>query len=251
VVSLVAGEPILDVKPGEISMSNTAFELEVAPRQDKGKGASRRLRHDNKVPAIVYGEGKEPLNIMLAHHKLMKALENPAFASSVITLKMGDKTETAVVKALQRHPAERRILHADFLRVSATAQITMRVPLEFVGADVAPGIKAGGVATHAINDIEIRCSAQDLPEKIVVDITEMELDTALHLSDLKLPKGVEIPNFDPTDHEHDLPVLSIHVPKEVVEEEPEAVEGEQAAEGEAAEGGEEKSEGGEGEADAS
>lgn len=188
------------------------FEIPAESRSDQGKGASRRLRRlADKVPGIVYGGGKEPKQIMVNHNYLLKALEHEAFYSHILTVTIDGKTEKAVLKDLQRHPFKPRILHFDLLRVNPKDPITMRVPLHFVGDSVAPGVKVGGgQVAHLINDVEIRCLPGDLPEFIEVDMSKVELDQTVHLSDLKLPKGVELLALL---HNDDLPVASIHLPR--------------------------------------
>ena len=172
---------------------STAFELSAELRQDMGKGASRRLRRkENKVPAIMYGGGEEPISLSLNHNELKKALENQAFYSHILTIHVDGNKQQAVLKALQRHPYKPRILHLDFLRITGKEKIQMQVPLHFVGGDQAPGVKIdGGIISHLLSNIEVRCLPADLPENIEVDLSNLALDQSLHLSDLKLPKGVE------------------------------------------------------------
>lgn len=188
------------------------FEISAQSRNVKGKGASRRLRRTaDQVPGIVYGAGQESTCIMINHDYLLKALEHEAFYSHILTLKIDGKTEKVVLKDLQRHPFKPRILHLDLMRVNANESITMRVPLHFVGDDVAPGVKiGGGLVAHLINDVEVRCLPGDLPEFIEVDMANVELDQILHLSDLSLPKGVELVALA---HDDNLPVASIHLPR--------------------------------------
>lgn len=195
-------------------MTKVKFEVEAEIRNDLGKGASRRLRRQEKVPAIVYGAGKEAQALALDHRKITKALENEAFYSHILTLKNGTDSERVILKDLQRHPFKPRILHVDFLRVRADEKLTMNVPLHFVGGEKAPGAKAGGTISHLLTDVEIACFPDDLPEFLEVDISTMALNDVLHLSDLKLPKGVEITGLTP---ETDQAVVSIYLPR--VEEE--------------------------------
>ncbi|MCW5588787.1 MAG: 50S ribosomal protein L25/general stress protein Ctc [Legionellales bacterium] len=189
-----------------------AFEFHATSRQDVGKGASRRLRRlNNLVPAIIYGGTENPHNITLEHNKVVKALESEAVYSSILHLHVDGKAEKVVLKALQRHPSEPRILHMDFQRISATEKISMQVPLHFTGEDVAPGVKqGGGIVSHMLSSADVICLATDLPEYIEVDISNLELDRILHLSDLTLPKGVE---FIALNQGNDLPVVTIHKPR--------------------------------------
>ena len=197
-------------------MTATAiFELTAELRHDQGKGASRRLRRlQDRIPAILYGGPEAPVAITLDHKKFMHALEHKAFYSHILTLDIAGKKQPAVLKALQRHHYKKSIFHADFLRISATDKINMRVPLQFIGDANCPGVKAGGIVSHRAIDVEVRCLARDLPEYITLDLSSMELDQTLHLSDLKLPKGVEILQLSHGDGtEHDHAVVSIHMPR--------------------------------------
>ncbi|MEO1576576.1 MAG: 50S ribosomal protein L25/general stress protein Ctc, partial [Pseudomonadota bacterium] len=176
-------------------MSST-FELQAELREEQGKGASRRLRREGKVPAVVYGGDRKPRAITLLHQELLHHVENEAFFSNVINLKVGDVEQKAIVKDMQKHPAKRVIMHMDFQRVLADEKIRMSVPLHFTGADVAPGAKLhGGQFSHLKNDVDIACLPGDLPEFIEVDVSGMEIDDLLHLSDIKLPEGVELPDL--------------------------------------------------------
>jgi large subunit ribosomal protein L25 len=195
--------------------SKHSFEIEAVVRHDMGKGASRRLRRNEKVPGVIYGGGKAAVSLTFEHKSLSKALQNEAFYSHILTLKTGTDSERVILKDVQRHPFKPRITHADFQRVRADEKLHMHVPLHFIGADEAPGAKAGGLISHIENDAEISCLPDDLPEFLAVDISHMELDSILHLSDIKLPKGVELVALA---HENDKPVVSIHLPR--VEEEP-------------------------------
>lgn len=194
------------------------FEIEATVRHDIGKGASRRLRHQEKVPGVVYGGGKEPVSLTFEHNKVLKALSYEAFYSHILNLNIGSEKEKVILKAVQRHPYKPRILHLDFLRVRADEKIHMHVPLHFIGADQAPGVKgSGGIISHIESDVEISCFPDNLPEYIEVDLSQMQLNQILHLSELKLPQGVEIIALS---HGNDKPVVSIHLPR--IEEEPEA-----------------------------
>jgi len=204
-------------------MSTMVFELEADVRADVGKGASRRLRHASKVPAVIYGGGEKPITLTLDHNKTMHALSNEAFYSHILTLKVGKTTEKVIVKDVQRDPAKPRLAHIDFLRVRADQKLTMNVPLHFVGEENAPGTKEGGVFSHTMSDVEISCLPGDLPEFIELDVSNMVLDQILHLSDLKLSKGVELTAFAHGTEGHDHPVVSLHIPRIIEEEVVEAV----------------------------
>jgi large subunit ribosomal protein L25 len=197
-----------------------SFEIKAETRDDMGKGASRRLRRAGLVPAIIYGAHKEPTMISLAHNELIKSLEHEAFYSHVLDLKLGSKKEKVVLKDLQRHPSKPFILHVDFQRVSAKEKLRMHVPLHFINEDKAPGVKQGGRASHTLTDIEVSCLPKDLPEYIEVDMSEIEIGQVIHLSELTLPKGVEIPALA-QGAEQDAVVVTIHSGK-IAEEEEEA-----------------------------
>jgi len=206
------------------------FVLEASLRSDLGKGASRRLRREGKVPGVLYGAHKDATSVTLDHNDLFHHLENEAFYSHILTINVDGKAEQAVLKDLQRHPVKPVIMHIDFQRVSASEKIRMHVPLHFVGADVAPGVKVGsGLVTHNINEVEISCLPKNLPEFIEVDMSKVELNQVLHMSDLKLPAGVELVELA---HGHDLPVAGIRSPRGSVSEEGEG--GAAPAEGEGA-----------------
>ncbi len=209
-------------------MSNE-FELNVEVRDVVGKGSSRRLRRlEDKVPGIIYGgKKKNPQNITVQHKDLVKATENEAFFSHIITLNVGGDSEQVIVKDMQRHPAKPKIMHLDFLRVSKDVAIHVNVPLHFTNEETSIGVKKqGGVVSHSISEVEISCLPGDLPEFIEVDMSNVEIDQIVHLTDLQLPKGVELLALAQGD-DHDLPIAAIHTPKAVTEEEP--VEGADAA----------------------
>lgn len=217
-------------------MSAIKFELDAEVRENVGRGASRRLRVADKVPAVVYGAGEKPLSLTLDHNKTLQALSHEAFYSHILTIKIGKKSEKVILKAMQRHPAKPRILHMDFMRVRADQKLHMHIPLHFKGEDVAPGVKQGGIFSHTMSDIEVSCLPKDLPEFVEVDVSKMSLNDVLHLTDLKLPKGVEIVALAHGAESHDAPVVSLHVPK-VIEEEVEVASTE-SEESESVEGAE-------------
>ncbi len=186
------------------------FEVNAQARQDQGKGASRRLRRAGQVPAIVYGAGKEATPVTVRHSEMLRHLEHESFYSHILTLNLDGKTEQVVLKDLQRHPAKPIIMHADFMRVSETEKLTMHVPLHFLNETACVGVKqGGGVVSHQMVELEIRCLPKDLPEFIEVDLLNLQLGQMIHLSELQLPAGVEIPALA-HGTEHDLPVVTIH-----------------------------------------
>src|SRR3990167_4182000 len=185
------------------------FELTADVRHDTGKGASRRLRRAEKVPGIVYGGGKTPVSLTLEHKLVSKALENEAFYSHILSLKISGDAERVILKDVQRHAYKPRIMHVDFQRIRADEKLNMHIPIHFIGESVAPGVKAGGNVSHIVTDIEVSCLPDHLPEHFEIDISKMELNQTLHLSDIKLPPNVEIVALT---HGDDKPVVSIHVP---------------------------------------
>lgn len=186
-----------------------SFDFDAELRTTTGKGDARRTRRLGKIPAIVYGAGSAPVQLNLTHHKVVKALENHAVYSHVLTLKYDGKEEKVVLKAIERHPSRPIIMHMDFQRVSETERLRVHVPLHFINQETSVGIKKGGVVNHALVEVEISCLPRDLPESIDVDMALVDVGGAVHLSDLKLPAGVELVELI-HGTEHDLPVASIH-----------------------------------------
>ena len=198
-------------------------------RDDQGKGASRRLRRQGKVPAIIYGAGREPRSLMFDHNKVLQQLEDPSFYSSILNIKVGDKSRAAIVKDIQRHPAKRRILHIDLQRIVEDEKIKMQIPIHYLGEEEAVGVKlGGGTVSKLMTELEITCLPKDLPEFLEVDISELELDQMLNVSDIKLPEGTEITELL---IEQNPAIVSIQEIKEIIEEdiEDEDTEGESEA----------------------
>ncbi|ACR13980.1 ribosomal protein L25/general stress protein Ctc [Teredinibacter turnerae T7901] len=206
-------------------MSTEDFTLNAKARDDQGKGASRRLRHDNLVPAIVYGGEKDPQNIAIAQNEFVKHLENEAFYSHIVTLVVDGEKQDVILKDLQRHPAKAQLLHADFLRVSRTQKLTTRVPLHFINEESCKGVKLqGGVVAHSLTELEISCLPQDLPEFIEVDLKDAEVGHIVHISDLNLPAGVESVALSHGE-DHDQAVVTINKGRGGSGEEAEGEEG--------------------------
>ncbi len=202
------------------------FEITAELRKDIGKGASRRLRRSGNVPGILYGTGKESVSIFMNHNDLMHSLENEAFYSHILTLKIGKDTEEVVLRDLQRHPYKPRLLHIDLQRIKATEKITMRVPIHILNEAICPGVKTErGIVTSLMTQLHVICLPKDLPEFIEVDIEALHVGDAFHVRDLKIPKDVEleilVSGGDP-----DQAVVLVHAPQ--VEEEP-VVEEEEVA----------------------
>ncbi|MEC9359757.1 MAG: 50S ribosomal protein L25/general stress protein Ctc [Pseudomonadota bacterium] len=187
------------------------FIVNAEVRDVKGTGASRRLRHAGRVPAIIYGGDVAAQQLSVEHRELAKHLETEAFYSHVLTIKIGDKEEQAVLKDLQRHPAKPIVMHADFLRVRNDQAIRMNVPVHFKGAEIAVGVKTGGgLLEHLVNEIEVECLPQNLPEFIEVDVTQLNVGESVHMSELTLPEGVELVELK---HGNDAAVAAIHLPR--------------------------------------
>jgi large subunit ribosomal protein L25 len=188
----------------------TSFELVAEFRETQGKGASRRLRHEGKVPAILYGGHADARTLMLNHQKLLIMLDNERFYSTILSLKVGDQTQAAILKDVQRHPFKNAIVHVDFQRVEENEKIRISIPLHFTGAAVSPGVKSqGGIVSHMRNEAEVTCLPKDLPEFIEVDISGLSLNESIHLSQLKLPPGVTLVELA----KDDAAVVAIHSPR--------------------------------------
>ncbi|MDE0841022.1 MAG: 50S ribosomal protein L25/general stress protein Ctc [Porticoccaceae bacterium] len=190
---------------------STDFTLNAKGREVSGKGASRRLRRlAGEIPGIVYGGKKDPQSITLVHKDVLKALENEAFYSHIVRLDIDGKSQDVVLKDLQRHPAKTAILHMDFLRISKTTALTIRVPLHFINEDACVGVKQdGGIISHTMSELEIQCLPKDLPEYIEVDVAALALGETLHISDIKLPLGVESVALN-HGSDHDLPIAAVN-----------------------------------------
>ena len=191
-----------------------AFEIHATARTELGKGASRRLRRQaDLVPAIVYGEDKAPVSISIPHKDLIKAIANEAFFSHIIKLVIDKKAEQVVIKALQRHPAKARVLHADFQRVSANHAITVAVPLHFINEEKCKGVKLGGGSIiKVMTELQVSCLPKDLPEFIEVDMSDVGVGEAIHISGIKLPKGVSSVDLI-HGHDADNAVVSVLAPR--------------------------------------
>jgi large subunit ribosomal protein L25 len=186
------------------------FELEAESRSDMGKGASRRLRRDGKVPAIMYGGDENPQSITFSHSEILKRLDHEAFYSHILTVNVDGKASKAVLRDMQRHPSKPVIMHMDFQRVDENKPIRVHVPLHFIGEDVAPGVKTGGgMVSHELMEVELEVLPHNLPEFIEVDISALNIGDSLHLTDLNLPESGSLVELARGEG-HDQPVVSIH-----------------------------------------
>jgi len=216
---------------------STDFVLHAEQRAEQGKGASRRLRHAGKLPAIVYGAGKAPASIILQHNEVLRHLEEETFYSQVLTVDLDGAREKVVLRDLQRHPAKQLVLHMDLQRINEKEEIRVVVPIHFVNEDTCPGVKLSGQVSHQMVEVDISCLPKDLPEFLEIDMAEMQVGDTLHLSDLKVPEGVQL-SILAQEGENDPAVVSIHAARTQESEEElevgaEASEGESGAESEA------------------
>jgi large subunit ribosomal protein L25 len=188
-----------------------AIEISAIPRTTQGKGASRRLRHAGRVPGVLYGAGRPAEAIELDHKDLAFKLKQEAFHASILTLELGSQKQQVLLRDYQMHPWRLQVLHVDFQRVAKDQKIHMKVPLHFVNADVAPGVKVGGGSVnHVISELDIICLPDDLPEFIEVDLANLQMGHSIRLSELTLPKGVESSQLRGGD---DAVVVTIPVPR--------------------------------------
>ncbi len=199
------------------------IEISADKRTLQGKGASRRLRGSGKVPAIIYGGEQEPQSIEMDHNDLFHKLKQEAFHASILSLSVAGKKEQVLLRDIQMHPFKHQVLHVDFQRVDKNQKIHMKVPLHFINAENAPGVKtSGGIVTHILTEVDISCLPDDLPEFISVDLSELTAGHTLHLSDLVLPKGVETIALARGDNS---PVATIVIPRSALSDEAAAGEG--------------------------
>jgi len=203
------------------------FTLEAEVRTDLGKGASRRLRHANKVPAILYGEGQDPVSLTLEHKNVFRAQQEEAFYSQVLTLNIAGKPVECLIKDMQRHPFKQVVMHLDFLRIDATHAVHTNAPIHFINEDAAA--KKGGAVAHHVNEIAISCLPADLPEFIEVDLSSIEVGQTLHLSDITLPKGVTSDELAKGES-HDQAVATLNAPKSSASEDEDEAAAPEAAE---------------------
>ncbi len=191
---------------------STDFQIDAEVRNHAGKGDARRLRHQDQIPAIIYGAEKDPQSIVLEHKNIQKMLNNDAAYSHILTVAVDGKKEQVILKAIQRHAYKPLILHVDFMRIKSKEAITMKTQIHFLNEENCQAIKQGGVLSKLMTDLEITCLPADLPESVDIDLTDVEMDQTLHISDIQLPKGVELAAGE-LDDEHNLAVASIHKPK--------------------------------------
>lgn len=211
-------------------MSQPNYEFKAEIRSDMGKGASRRLRRQGGVPAILYGGKEEAVSLTLDHDKLINAADHEGFFSHILTLHIGGKKHQAILKDLQRHPFKPKITHLDFQRVSAKEELHTNLPIHFLGEEAVK--KTGGVVVHQMNDIEIACLPKDLPEFIEIDVSGLEIGDNIHLSQITAPKGVTFVELT-RGEDHDPVLVTVSKPKAetVSDDAPEAPEAPEAESG--------------------
>ena len=192
------------------------IEFTAYPRNGNGTGPSRRMRRTGKVPGVVYGAGKESQMIELDHNALARHLKLESFHASILDMSLDGGRERVLLRNVQMHPWKAEVLHIDFQRVAADRKIHMKVPLHFINAEVSPGAKEGGVVNHVMNDLDIQCLPDDLPEFVEVDLAQLDLGDSIHVAELSLPQGVELVPRLKTDN----PVLvTVQVPRDIVADE--------------------------------
>ncbi len=200
-----------------------SLKINATVREDQGKGASRRLRHAEKVPAIIYGAGKAPSNITLGVHEITHLLDNEEAYNSVLDLMVGKKKEAVIIKDLQRHPAKNIITHVDFLRINLKQALVTNVPLHFIGSDDNEDIRLGAILNQFVTSVEVSCLPADLPTSIDVDITSLALGDHISLTGLDIPKGVTLTALTHGDIEaHDQSVVAVQEAKKMAEVEEDA-----------------------------
>jgi large subunit ribosomal protein L25 len=188
-------------------------------RTDSGKGSSRRLRRAGKVPAIIYGAGREPRSLTFNHNDLLKATDHESFFSSILNVQVGENVRAAILRDIQVHPSKHQIMHIDLQRVVENEKIHMEVPIHYLNEANCVGVKiGGGTVQRTRNEVEVICFPRDLPEYLEVDIQNLDVDDLLHLSDIKLPEGVELTDLI-ADPPRDEPIVSVHVLRGAVEDE--------------------------------
>ena len=191
-------------------MSNTQYTLNAEVRSELGTGASRRLRREEKVPAVLYGAEKEAVSLILDHNKVIKAQEDEGFYTHILTLNIGGESVEAILKDVQRHPYKPKILHLDFQRVDASSKIHTKVPVHFINEEAAT--KGGNTIAHHVTEIEITCLPAQLPEFVEVDVAAIEVGATVHLSDVALPAGVVSVELA-KGADHDQAVVTVNAPK--------------------------------------
>ena len=206
----------------------TSIVLDVERREVSSRNANRRLRRANKIPAIVYGEGREPTPLVVSGLTLARALKSESFSSQLIELRLGEISQQVVLRDLQRNPATDHVLHLDFLRVSEDTQITVNIPVHLLNTEKCEGVRlGGGLINQSLIEIEVSCLPAQIPEFVEIDVEHMVVGDVVHLSDLQLPEGVVIPALEQGESDYDIPVIAVQIPRGGLEEEEAEAEGEE------------------------
>jgi len=217
------------------------IEINAKVRELKGTGASRRLRHSGKVPGVLYGGKNESTSIELDSKELFMQFKHEAFHASILTLNLDGKKEQVLLRDFQMHPVRNNIQHIDLQRIDENKKLSVSIPFHFLNEEIAPGVKLeGGIVSHIMVEVDISCLPKDLPTYIEVDLINLSIGDSIHLSEIKVPEGVELANLS---EDNDPIITSVSRPKVVVEEVVVAAEGEEGEEGEEAAEGEEGAEG--------
>ena len=209
--------------------------LPAETRDRAGKGASRALRRDGRVPAVVYGDKQEPLSIHVEEKVLTKMLSTGHFMNSVVMVEVGGKPNRTLPKAVDFHPVSSRPIHVDFLRIGEHAQVTVAIPVRFDNEEASPGLKRGGVLNVVQHEIELVCDASEIPDELHIDLTGLDIGDSIHISDVRLPKGAK-----PAIDDRDFTVATVVAPSAMKAEEEETAAADEVptVDGEEAEGGE-------------
>ncbi|EAV46928.1 50S ribosomal protein L25/general stress protein Ctc [Methylophilales bacterium HTCC2181] len=192
------------------------IQINANVRELKGTGASRRLRHAGKTPGVLYGGDKEATSLEIDSKELFMQFRHEAFHASILTLNLAGKKEAVILRDFQMHPVRNNIVHIDFQRINENEKISVKVPFHFINEETAPGVKLeGGLISHIMTEIDISCLPKDLPQYIEVDMSALSIGDSIHLSEVKVPEGVELTTLS---DENDPAITSISKPKVVVEE---------------------------------
>ena len=206
------------------------LSLAVDLREQTNKNGVRRLRKAERIPAVVYGAGRDPATISISHHDVTRAMLSPSFFSQIIDLKLGDDTQQVLIRDLQRHPSSNRVMHIDFYRIREDQAVQINVPIRYENEDRCKGVRlSGGIIARNLIEVEVSCLPRDLPEYIAIDLEDLDLNESIHLSDLTLPEGVSLVNLVQGDPDRDIQVVSVttlRIEEEEVETDEEGFEDE-------------------------
>ena len=215
-------------------MSNAAYELKAEARAQVGKGSARELRRNGLIPAVIYGDSKDPVSIALSRKDVTKKIHDGGFLTTLVTIVVDGKKHSVLPKDYQLDPVRDFLMHVDFLRVSKNTQVTVEVPVHFENEEKSPGLKRGGVLNVVRHTVECNCPANSIPDSIIVDLTGLEVGDGIHISHVTLAEGVE-----PTITDRDFTIATIAAPAGLKSDDNAADEGDEAEETAAEEAGEE------------